>query len=744
MTGSLPLLHAWAKSAERYWYPCSHDPSLGCYGTGYNSWGVQTNQKYLAALATLALHPESPVGADRDWAWARAQAALRFSLASHVSGPDRCTDGTQWGHTWISGLGIERMMHGVYQMESRLTDKDRSDLKRVLISEAEWLVDGHVRGRSQGIAAGLWNKDGRNAPESNLWNGALLWRVAAMYPDHRRAADWQEFAHRFLINSVSVPADAQDESLVAGQPVRARHVGANFFPHYALDHHGYLNVGYMVICVSNAAMLYFDLHSRHWPIPPSLDHHQADLWRVLRRFIFGNGRLARVGGDTRVRYAYCQDYLLPALVYAAGHLGDGSALALLEHQMEFVRQEAAYNGDGSFYGRRLAPLAEANPYYYTRMESDRACALSQAYIFRGLWAAAKAPPQDFEASVAGSWSEAEHGAAFHRSPKRLASFSWRAHGLAQGLCQPPANGHLGEWANNLSGRIEFVTHPVLQAPIGALANRRLINDRIDSFDGGFLAYGALAEGVNVEFCEGWRSADLAVHQLVFAALPDDRTVVGLQHCRMGDKRGYVFRAMGLHLNLVNDLFNDFSRSLHTRHGRMELASPPPRTECLALDSSWVNIDDQLGVVGLYGAAELRVSRSIQRRGDDYPSLYVEELGWGGLDGPRWMEPNAVIFDVGWLVLSSADARITAAAAGDRRTKQLASEDPELRAVSVQGADGRCYYVVANFGREPRGLPGNLVPEPVIDLASGKRFDASPASVLNLDPGAARILATPGA
>ena len=43
-----------------------------------------------------------------------------------------------------------------------------------------------------------------------------------------------------------------------GKPVREWHVGANFFPNYALDHHGYLNVGYMVICVCNAAMLHFD------------------------------------------------------------------------------------------------------------------------------------------------------------------------------------------------------------------------------------------------------------------------------------------------------------------------------------------------------------------------------------------------------------------------------------------------------------------------------------------------------
>ena len=735
----LRMVHAWSKAAERHWYQCPHDPELGCYGTGYNSWGVQTNQKYLAAMATLAVHPDSPAEVDRDWALARAQAALRFSLASHVSGSGRCTDDTQWGHTWISGLGIERMMHGVYRLESLLTDQDRSALQRVLISESNWLMDYHSRGAHQGITAGLWGKDGCNSPESNLWNGALLWRTAMMYPNHSRAADWQERAHQFLINAVSIPADAQDNGVVSGRPIHERHIGANFFPHYALDHHGYFNVGYMVVCVSNAAMLYFDMRQQNWPVPASLHHHQADLWRVLRRMIFSNGRLARLGGDTRVRYAYCQEYLVPALLYAAAHLDDQYALDLLDQQMAMIRQENLYNGDGSFYGRRLAPLAERSPYYYTRMESDRACVLSQGCAYWPLLPARRHPEQAFEDSVAGSWSEPDHGAACQRSIRRLASFSWRAHGLAQGLCQPPANGHLCDWDNNLSGRIEFVSQPAACAPNGA-SNRRLINGRIDSFDGGFLACGALREGVDTAFCEGWKTDALATHQLVYAALPDDRTVVGLQHCRLGKQRAYLFRAMGLHFNLANDVFNGFTRTLHTRHGRTMLASPPPRTELLALDCNWVNVDDQVGVVGLYGATEMQVSRSIQRRGGVFQSLYVDELAWGYLDGPCWLEPGAMVFDVGWLMVSSADARATETVSSDNHTKQLDTADASLRAVAVRGGDGNVYIVIANFGQATRPLPGNVLMEPVVDLASGQRLDRNTTLTSALDPGTARILA----
>jgi hypothetical protein len=235
----LTLLQHWQPQAEHYWYPVPGQQQLGCYGSGYNAWGVQTNQKYLSSMAMLGVRggdygiPPEPAGL----ALQRSQAALRFSLASHLSGETSCTDGTQWGHTWISALGIERMMHGVYLLDQILTDQDRDALCRVLTSEADWLATGYARANQQGIHADRWNASGKNAPESNIWNGALLWRCAVMYPEHPHAEWWQERAHTFLINGISIPADATDDTLVAGKKVRDWHVGANYFPHYALDHH---------------------------------------------------------------------------------------------------------------------------------------------------------------------------------------------------------------------------------------------------------------------------------------------------------------------------------------------------------------------------------------------------------------------------------------------------------------------------------------------------------------------------
>lgn len=757
LSGCLALLARWAEHAERHWYTMPDKADLGCYGTGYNYWGVQTNQKYVAAMAALCtLSRDDPAVPEtlRELALRRALAALRFSLRSHVSGDYHCTDGTQWGHTWISALGIERMMYGLGLLEPYLSDADHDSLKRVLTSEAEWLLYHHRRGDHEGIFADPWNHSGKNAPESNLWNGALLWRAAMMYPDHPHAADWQEQAHLFLINSVSVTADANDERVVAGRPIKERHVGANFFPHYALDHHGYLNVGYMVICLSNAAMLHFDMKAKGWPVPESLYHHHADLWQVLRKMIFSNGRLARIGGDSRVRYAYCQEYLLPTLAYAADCLGEPYAEQLIEGQISLIQEEAAYNGDGSFYGRRLAFLAELSPYYYTRLESDRACVLGMLLAYWPHVSAANTPSGShntiqpwkaaFEASVAGGWCEPEHGAVLHRTPTRLASFAWRAHGLAQGLCQPPDDGHLAEWQQNLGGYIRFLGDPGFLR--GAQPeHRRLGPYRVQEFDGGFVTCGSVLEGVDVVLEEGWRGAVCAEHQIAFAALPDGHTVVGLQYCRTANHRTYVAEVKGLHLNVPNDLYTGHQRTLITTNGELILRSPADRAEIVDLQSPWANVEGRIGVVRLYGPKHLALHRVPERRGGRLRSLFVEEICLDCRIGTCALDPNTLLLDVGWAVLSDANpidtARFCAQAApllGDEHSLPL-------RAVRVQGLDGHVYVVLANFGPQPascalKKLIGTA--KQALDLASGETIAGDQDESFSVAPGTAHVLALP--
>lgn len=688
-TSAVRALGSWAQWAERHCCEVADSPGMCCYGPGYLTWGVQSNWNYVAAMATLSVQPNVSDAA----LWrARALAALRFALVTHVTGNRYCPDGKKWGHSWISMLGIERAMHGIFCLKNALTPEDQSALRRVLTSEANWLLHEAQRGKQIGVVAGKWNSSGRNAPESNIWSGCLLWRVARMYPDEVWAPAWADLAHDYLINGVSIDADAESDTPLAGKPIRARHVGANFFPHFALDHHGYLNVGYMAICVSNAAMLHFDMRRSGFELPASLDHHQADLWKTLRRMIFSDGRLARIGGDTRVRYAYCQDYLLPALLYAADRFQDPYALGLAERQVAWIMREAETNMDGSFYGARLAHLRDTNPHYYTRLESDRAVVLAMLLNYLPLVSVPPSPRTAFDESAAGDWLEEGHGAALSRCPSRLASFSWRAFGLGQALCLPPGDSSLAEWSRNLCPVVRFLGDD----ESGRSPHRRLIQQRLQPIVGGFVTCGSIMEGVDVAIDEGASCTDQAVTRLAFAALPDGHTCVALQYVVCAtDRIGVLVELKGLHLNIPNDIFNESRRVIRSASGKQDLMAPAKQNEIVRVAGKWINIDESLGVVMLYGSDTLCIDRAAERRGGKYKSLHVEEVCSGVYRGLMRTRPGEVLVDIGCAVLSNVDAAGTSAFA----VRRLNLAAPFLRGVCVNGFDGKTYAVIANFGAD---------------------------------------------
>ncbi|WP_152364334.1 hypothetical protein [Microlunatus speluncae] len=722
-------LAAWVAAGDRYWIEPNGSGELGWYGSGYNNWGVQTNQKYFSAVGALAAITDDSALATR------ALAALRFSVRSHHSGGGRCADGTAWGHTWISPLGVERMMFAVDLLADRIDAELAAGLDRMLVDEAEWIRTSYHRGQARGVVGDVWNDSGRNGPESNLWTGALLWRTAQRILDHPHRADWEELARTFLINSVSIAADETDETIVDDLPVRDRFRGANFFDSYALDHHGFLNVGYQIICASNAAILHFDLKRRGEPAPAALHHHQGDLWRLIRPLIAPDGRALRIGGDSRVRYAYCQEYLLPALCYAADRLGDHGALGLLRAQVGLIRREQDAAGDGSFYGERLADLAVSSPYYYTRLESDRASALAMAQVF----SAETEPTLPIEptsaASITLNWVDHDHQAVAHRGRHRLASYSWRAFSLTQGLCVPLVDSSLAEWDLNLAPEIRLLGdhRDGLGAGGPGRLSRRVEHSRVRSFDGGFVTSGTVVEGARLTIPEGWSGGDGARTMIAIAALPDEHTMIGIHRTVTADWWVGVGSVKGLHLNVPNDLYNASRRRYEHAGGTLERT--PGDDERLDL-GRWVNVDGVLGVVGLWGSGQLSVDRSGRRRGGPQHSLFVEELCFPAETGPRYAPPGSVLVEHAFAVLAGCDRDRTADfAERNGAGRQDADLADGLAGVSVTALDGCRYRLLLNVADQPRSP---ALPTGASEVGAGAPNDAA------LEPGAARLYRWPDA
>ena len=725
----LRRLERWPSSCRRFLYSCPDRPDLECYGTGYSSWGVQTNQKALAAFAVLAADPdfdERRAEMTRDELLRHALKMFRFALESHKVGSYHCLDGPRWGLDWISALGTERMMHGVEAIREHLNRKDHELLRAVMLAESDVLLDHYV------ITAG---KVRNNHPESNMWNGALLHRTAALYPDAPRAAEYREKGALFLVNAISVASDATSNLLLDGKRVADLYVGDNFFESFACNRHGYLNIGYMVICLSNAAMLHFMYRTNGLTPPESLYHHVKDLFHLVKLCTAPDGRLIRIGGDTRVPYCYCQDYVIPMWLMMADRFGDADCPGLEMSWLQQIEKETTANNDGSFLSARCGHLQSRAPVYYTRLESDRAVTLSMgAYWRRVLSVPSRTNTIDDRCKLSGSWHEPYHGAFLQRGSRRIASWAWRAAEPPEGLCVPTDESSLAEWRNNCSG---------FAAGVGAINSALVTGDcpvknpfTHDGrpFDGGFITWGKFGI-VSQGMLEGMQDHTVALMQVALAALPDDRTVMVMQYATAPDARVYLNSVRGLFLRIPNDVFNGNYRTYHTAGGSIRLQGVNSREDIVDTESAWINVDDRLGAVRVYGPKTLSIFRPGKRqlgiRNTDTGMLFADEICSPCLIGLRSVDPGTVLFDIGFVIQANVSHSETTEYV--QRAKYVPFVCPDqalIRAMIAEGADGKEYLLAANFGQKAatmnirlphKGKATCIVTNTVYDVSSGSTF-----------------------
>jgi hypothetical protein len=556
------------------------------------------------------------------------------------------------------------------------------------------------------------------------------------FPSDPHVTEWMDHAHLFLLNGISIPADANDDTVVAGRAIRDWHIGANFFPNYALDHHQYLNVGYMAICLSNVAMLHYSCTFRQQEAPPALYHHARDLWGLLRRLLFADGRLLRIGGDSRIRYCYCQDYVVPTLVLATDIWRDPHAAELLQNAIKLASREQALSDDGRFLCSRLQAMVHSSPLYYTRLEADRAVVLSQAAAWLGrgtITPAVSVSP--FEASVAGGWEERELGAAFHRSATRFVSWNWRACENPQGMCLPPCDGDLAEWAENLSGRIRGLGNPV---------SRKIIRHSQMSFDGGFVTSGAYVDASSPAIRSTDSEAAVALHQVAFAALPDDHTVVRLEFARLEHRRCYLQGWEGVMLEIPNDIFNHGRRTYECALGRVTLEAYVGTPKVTDLKSNWVSVEDKIGLIGLYGAQTWSVlQRGHRIGGRSLGSILTDTLCFQLSVKSHDLFGPLIVLDNGSIIIASVDARSTAAIAASAGARRLQCGNESIRAVVVLGLDEKCYLLCANFDEAAAEPLCEARPGTWKELGTGREFSAGTQLAVPLLGGQTRLLVYEG-
>lgn len=690
------MLKRWVVFSQKHLYRCPEENGLICYGNGTGTnWGMQTHLKAMSAFAVAALTEEidfSDTPITKDEVLSESLAMLRYALRTHLTGDFVCTDGKRWGHSWIFALGIERMFHAVELLDGYMTEEDKARLKRLMLSESDFILNDYP------IVAGLVEN---NKPESNIWNGAILYRTAVLYPDAPNKDGYMEKACKFFANGISIESDENSDEIVGGHRIGDLFVGANMFDSFACNHHRYLNIGYMNICLSNIAMLHFFLKGRGIKPNGIIYHNLYEQWRLIRSTTFDDGRLLRIGGDTRARYCYCQDYALPSWALIEDVFGED--LSELEEKWgRTLKLECDENGDGSFLSERFGYFEDASPLYYTRLESDRANSISLALYWHKRFG--------LDNGGAGcekitEWSDEYHGAAFVSEKERFASFAWRAAEQPQGLILCPNESSLAEWRYNFSGRITGV---------GAKSRDDVEDYTVKSFAGGFLTYGSAISYCD-EFGEGQEKENMARKRIAYAALPDGKTVLCLQRATALN-RVFVAECEGIFWNIPNDIYNGKKRELFFGGERVVLEGGVTGKREMREVGGHVNVDGKIGIASLTPMTLLRRGkRQIDIVGrENSGTLYCEEVCTDYSDKHRWVSRDDIIFDTGVAV------GVQSAEETEKMARSLFSyEIAGVKSVGVQGADGKTYVLLLNIGKSEVILSADaLGAKAVTDVVSG--------------------------
>ena len=198
----------------------------------------------------------------------------------------------------------------------------------------------------------------------------------------------------------------------------------------------------------------------------------------------------------------------------------------------------------------------------------------------------------------------------------------------------------------------------------------------DSFPGGFLTYGK-TDVISDEYLEGQSKTRTAINRLVFAALPDDKTIVGMQYAT-SCIHNYYESIKGLNLNIPNDLYNDNIRDYYYNGGCQSLKGPSGEERIWKCHTNWINADNCMGIFKVYGDDKITVYSPGRRqigthdtiRGYGLGFMHADQICFSFIKDSSGVLPGTVLYDIGYVIRVGETAEETAKFSKEGSIKKL--------------------------------------------------------------------------
>jgi hypothetical protein len=305
----------------------------GYFGDGSSGeGGIRTSCGVALAYAVLA--EAFPDATNRAARLDKVRMALNYAANTHLSGPNRCADGKQWGHGWQSAYWGGHMGITCLVAQKDLPPATVQAVQRAIADEATYRA--HIAPMSG------WVNDTK--AEENAWNSHIVALAAAWMNTNANAGLWLTSAEQYLVNTHTV-ADTN------GDPLASWITTVTHYPDFALENHGFYHPGYKACSGEMPGDSWLMAHLANPTVAAELEpfatHDVLPAWTNFTYLLLDSGEMAFPAGEDWDLNDYEQNAYL---AWMATHFNDPVARWADERVAQLERYRQKVNGDGRFVG----------------------------------------------------------------------------------------------------------------------------------------------------------------------------------------------------------------------------------------------------------------------------------------------------------------------------------------------------------------------------------------------------------
>ncbi len=615
---------------------------------GHIEWDVRQNATVALGYAALLRGPYDPTvsGVPRERIATDLIGLLRTLSLTHKANFLPTRDGRPWGDQWQSAFWAGIAGQAAWLVWDQLPGDVRIMTARMIEHEADRF---NTRPPDSGFR-------GDTKAEENAWNSEVIALAACMFPNHPRHALWQERAIVYMLNSFVRKSDLDADRVVDGKPLRERLTAVTIYPDFTLENHNRVHPDYLA-CGSlllRNALLY---RAAEMQLPQSMFFNMPETFEVVKRLTAANGSCFYVNGQDWWPHRHDVPLLLSA---CASVLLDDPEAAFLERGCldTFGRMHARFK-DGRAWDTR--------EYNYANAEEEMIARYAELFLLHRAFGDGPAPLDraEFLRRRTGVYVYERGGFATHRTPDKFVSFAW-------------VNGAMGLI---FTGDDTWFTSPCERGLVGSIRCKGLPDSRPQVTEHRAVAAGdRLTVFARILRCNG------AIEQSVALVSLPDAPVVWIEQWRALRPVDVEWVGSGA-LGVLNEDAPGLSpnrRALKSAAGTVSVpgaSKQPDRT--LDIRSSWINIDDRLGVVGTG-----RIMQYLDA--NRYRRSRLEEVLWPLVETGTGHVAQGAVFHAGAILVVPGQAAV------ETEKTQIRFENAGNGILAVRLRDGRT--VAVNLGR----------------------------------------------